>query len=47
MKTVLLAAALCLALSACRGWKAAGAPAPPSPRQGTAAVQATIADPGR
>ena len=47
MKRVLIAAALCLALASCRGWKSSGAPAAPTPTQGTAAIQATIGDPGR
>lgn len=47
MKKALLAAFLCMALSACRGLKATGPPTAPAPAQGTAAVEATITDPGR
>ncbi len=47
MKRVLIAAALCLALASCRGWKSSGAPAAPTPTQGTVSVQGTVADPGR
>jgi uncharacterized protein YceK len=47
MKHLLLAAALCLALIGCRTVRSSGPPAGPSPTQGTAAVQATIADPAR
>ncbi len=47
MKRVLIAAALCLALASCRGWKSSEAPAAPTPTQGTAAVQATISDTAR
>jgi hypothetical protein len=47
MKRVLIAAALCLALASCRGWKSSGAPEAKTPTQGPAAVQATIGDTAR
>ena len=47
MKHLLLTAALCLALIGCRTVRSYAPPAGPSPTQGTAAVQATIADPAR
>lgn len=47
VKYLLLAVALCLALTGCRTLRSSGPPAGPSPTQGTAAVQATISDPAR
>ncbi|MEE9305516.1 MAG: hypothetical protein V3U77_04560 [bacterium] len=47
MKHLLLAAVLCLALIGCRTVRSSGPTAGPPPTQGTAAVQATIADPAR